>query len=109
MVPAQTAKYLRDNLGQSFLVSPFRAPLKAWALVPVFAIIAISVGFSACHDLGNFTSFLRVCALRYLELQLSGGVPRDNRVPIASLDADRILAGKPGEPAAPEVVSKARH
>jgi predicted DNA-binding ribbon-helix-helix protein len=48
----------------------------------------------AGHDLGNFTSFLRVCALRYLELQLSGDVPRDTRVPIASLDADRILAGK---------------
>jgi predicted DNA-binding ribbon-helix-helix protein len=63
----------------------------------------------AGHDLGNFTSFLRVCALRYLELQLSGAVPRDTRVPIASLDADRILAGKPGEPAMPEVLTKARH
>lgn len=47
MVPTQTAKYLRDNLGRSFLASPFRAPLKAWALVPVFAIIALSVGFGA--------------------------------------------------------------
>lgn len=63
----------------------------------------------AGHDLGNFTSFLRVCALRYLELQLSGDVPRDTRVPIASLDADRILAGEPGEPASPEAVSKATH
>ncbi|MDO6442866.1 MULTISPECIES: ribbon-helix-helix domain-containing protein [unclassified Marinobacter] len=63
----------------------------------------------AGHDLGNFTSFLRVCALRYLELQLSGDVPRDTRIPIASLDADRILAGKPGEPAVPEVVTKVRH
>ena len=63
----------------------------------------------AGHDLGNFTSFLRVCALRYLELQLSGDVPRDTRVPIASLDADRILASKSGEPATPEVVTKARH
>jgi predicted DNA-binding ribbon-helix-helix protein len=63
----------------------------------------------AGHDLGNFTSFLRVCALRYLELQLSGDVPRDTRVPIASLDADRILAGTSGEPATPEVVTKARH
>lgn len=63
----------------------------------------------AGHDLGNFTSFLRVCALRYLELQLSGDVPRDTRVPIASLDADRILADKSGAPAIPEVMTKARH
>ncbi|KPP97993.1 ribbon-helix-helix domain-containing protein [Marinobacter sp. HL-58] len=29
----------------------------------------------AGHDLGNFTSFLRVCAMRYLALQLSGDIP----------------------------------
>ncbi|WP_336366054.1 ribbon-helix-helix domain-containing protein [Marinobacter sp. C2H3] len=63
----------------------------------------------AGHDLGNFTSFLRVCALRYLELQLTGDVPRDTRVPIASLDADRILAGESGKAGTAEVVSKARH
>lgn len=63
----------------------------------------------AGHDLGNFTSFLRVCALRYLELQLSGDVPSDTRVPIASLDADRILGGKASKPVLPEVVTKARH
>lgn len=49
----------------------------------------------AGHDLGNFTSFLRVCAMRYLALQLSGNVPRDNRVSIASLDADEILNTEP--------------
>ncbi|WP_152047336.1 ribbon-helix-helix domain-containing protein [Aureimonas psammosilenae] len=27
------------------------------------------------HDLGNFTSFLRVCCLRYLDLQLQGLLP----------------------------------
>ncbi|WP_375192315.1 ribbon-helix-helix domain-containing protein [Marinobacter sp.] len=63
----------------------------------------------AGHDLGNFTSFLRVCALRYLELQLSGDVPRDTRVPIASLDADRILAGKSEKAPVANVVSKAKH
>ncbi len=63
----------------------------------------------AGHDLGNFTSFLRVCALRYLELQLSGDVPMDTRVPIASLDADRILASKTGEAAMPDLVTKAKH
>ncbi|WP_152207816.1 ribbon-helix-helix domain-containing protein [Marinobacter changyiensis] len=46
----------------------------------------------AGHDLGNFTSFLRVCAIRYLALQLSGDIPRDTAVPIASLDANTILS-----------------
>jgi len=46
----------------------------------------------AGHDLGNFTSFLRVCAMRYLSLQLSHDIPADVRVPIASLDAANILA-----------------
>lgn len=41
------AGYLRDNLGQGFLTSPFKAPLKAWALVPVLAIVSVSVGFQA--------------------------------------------------------------
>lgn len=63
----------------------------------------------AGHDLGNFTSFLRVCALRYLELQLSGDVPRDTRVPIASLDADRILRSKPDDAGLPEISSKSAH
>jgi predicted DNA-binding ribbon-helix-helix protein len=27
------------------------------------------------HDLGNFTSFLRVCCLRYIDLQLKGLLP----------------------------------
>lgn len=44
------------------------------------------------HDLGNFTSFLRVCAMRYLALQLSGDIPARHDVSIASLDADAILA-----------------
>lgn len=48
----------------------------------------------AGHDLGNFTSFLRVCALRYLALQLKGEIPRGEDVPIGSLDAERILAGE---------------
>ncbi len=44
------------------------------------------------HDPGNFTSFLRVCAMRYLALQLSGDIPGRNDVPISALDADWILA-----------------
>lgn len=45
----------------------------------------------AGHDIRNFTSFLRVCCLRYLNLQLSGVIPIDSSVAIASLDADSIL------------------
>lgn len=40
-------EYLRKNLGQGFRTSPFRAPLKAWALVPVFVIISVAVGFTS--------------------------------------------------------------
>ncbi|SFX80210.1 ribbon-helix-helix domain-containing protein [Marinospirillum alkaliphilum] len=43
------------------------------------------------HDLGNFTSFLRVCALRYLNLQLQGEIPTDKGITIASLNASDIL------------------
>lgn len=51
----------------------------------------------AGHDIGNFTSFLRVCAIRYLALQLNGEIPKNNRVPIASLDADAIVAKERSE------------
>ena len=40
----------------------------------------------------NFASFLRVCCGRYLALQLSGGIPQDTSIPIASLNAQRVLA-----------------
>jgi len=45
MIPPKPAKYLSNNLGQAFLTSPFQSALRAWALIPVFAIISISVGF----------------------------------------------------------------
>ncbi|MCM2475147.1 ribbon-helix-helix domain-containing protein [Rhizobium sp. CG5] len=48
----------------------------------------------AGHDLGNFTSFLRVCCGRYLALQLSGDIPDNTDLPISSLDADRILTAE---------------
>ncbi|MGO4119324.1 ribbon-helix-helix domain-containing protein, partial [Rhizobium ruizarguesonis] len=44
----------------------------------------------AVHDLGNFTSFLRVCCARYLDLQLTGDIPSDVTRPIAGLDAPVI-------------------
>ena len=46
----------------------------------------------AGHDIANFASFLRVCCMRYLELQLNGDVPRDRSVSISSLDVDGILS-----------------
>lgn len=51
-----------------------------------------SESIEAGHDLGNFTSFLRVCAVRYLALQATGDIPSDTNISIASLDADKILA-----------------
>ena len=42
---------------------------------------------------GNFSSFLRVCALRYEHLIAEGLIPRDETVPIRTLDADRVLDG----------------
>ncbi len=63
----------------------------------------------AGHDLGNFTSFLRVCALRYLELQLSGDVPRDTGVPIGSLDADRILKASSSESGLSDISTETAH
>ena len=43
------------------------------------------------HDLGNFTSFLRVCCLRFLDLQLQGLIPAANQVGLEELSIDDIL------------------
>lgn len=45
---------------------------------------------------GNFASFLRVCALRYEHLIAEGRLPRDPSVPIASLDARQVLGPDAG-------------
>jgi len=45
----------------------------------------------AGHDLSNFTSFLRVCCMRYLALKISGDIPLNDEVSIASLNAEQIL------------------
>lgn len=42
----------------------------------------------AGHDLGNFTSFLRVCCLRYIDLQLKGLLPNGKN---DLLSTDEIL------------------
>lgn len=46
-------------------------------------------------EAANFTSFLRVCCLRYQMLQTDGRIPADMRVPIRSLDAATVLNGLP--------------
>jgi predicted DNA-binding ribbon-helix-helix protein len=42
---------------------------------------------------GNFSSFLRVCALRYEHLIAEGLIPRNPAIPIRSLDPEHILTG----------------
>ncbi|GAA6161286.1 MULTISPECIES: ribbon-helix-helix domain-containing protein [Ruegeria] len=46
----------------------------------------------AGHDVGNFTSFLRVCCLRYLDLQLRGLIPLEAHVNLSLLPAQDILS-----------------
>ncbi|WP_444455218.1 ribbon-helix-helix domain-containing protein [Rhodobacter capsulatus] len=46
----------------------------------------------ADHDLGNFTSFLRVCCARYHALIAAGEISPDRRVPISAHPARTILA-----------------
>jgi len=60
--------------------------------IPLMVNRLYSESIEAGHDLGNFTSFLRVCAVRYLALQATGDIPSDTNISIASLDADKILA-----------------
>ncbi|AKJ26772.1 ribbon-helix-helix domain-containing protein [Caldimonas brevitalea] len=56
-------------------------------------------------EVGNFTSFLRVCALRYMALQVQQRIPNDLAVPLASLDARRVLEHLPESWASPEHVT----
>ncbi|RQP21929.1 ribbon-helix-helix domain-containing protein [Piscinibacter terrae] len=50
---------------------------------------------AARGEAGNFASFLRVSALRYMGLQARQRIPTDVGVPIRSLDADRVLEALP--------------
>ncbi|MCG3268088.1 ribbon-helix-helix domain-containing protein [Yoonia sp. I 8.24] len=43
------------------------------------------------HDLGNFTSFLRVCCLRFIDLQLQGLIPSAQSGSFETLPAEDIL------------------
>ena len=49
---------------------------------------------------GNFSSFLRVSALRYMALQAHQRIPMDVSVPIRSLDASQVLSALPASWAA---------
>ena len=59
-------------------------------------------------EVDNFASFLRVCCGRYLALQLSGGIPQDASIPIASLNATRVLASERWPMAATPLTQQAR-
>lgn len=48
----------------------------------------------ADHDQGNFTSFLRVCAGRYLSLMAEQDIPRKLDIPLADLDAETLIASE---------------
>ena len=50
----------------------------------------------ADHDLGNFTSFLRVCCSRYLSLAADGSLTRGEITPIAELNARELLNQESG-------------
>ena len=45
----------------------------------------------AGHDVGNFTSFLRFCCLRFLDLQLRGLIPAETHVKLSQVLADDVL------------------
>lgn len=50
---------------------------------------------AARGEVGNFSSFLRVSALRYMALQAHDRIPMDKAVPIRSLDAQTVLHALP--------------
>ncbi|MBB1343273.1 ribbon-helix-helix domain-containing protein [Pseudoalteromonas sp. SR44-5] len=45
----------------------------------------------ADHDIGNFTSFLRVCCSRYLSLVADGNLTREDAIPLNDIDATQVL------------------
>ncbi|MEG3765421.1 ribbon-helix-helix domain-containing protein [Alteromonas sp. 14N.309.X.WAT.G.H12] len=45
----------------------------------------------ADHDIGNFTSFLRVCCTRYLSMVADGHIQRDSLHPLGDMDAQNLI------------------
>lgn len=48
----------------------------------------------ADHDLGNFTSFIRVCCSRYLSLTADNALDRDLSKPLGNIAAQPILTAE---------------
>lgn len=44
------------------------------------------------HDMGNFSSFLRVCCMRFSELQLNGLLAREQTADFEALPVEDILS-----------------
>lgn len=51
-----------------------------------------------CGEVDNFTSFLRVCCLRYLSLMVDGTITSDKRMPLAGAHVPHaaLMKGKTG-------------
>lgn len=45
----------------------------------------------ADHDIGNFTSFLRVCCSRYLSMVADGDLIREDKLPLGNVNAQNLL------------------
>ena len=45
----------------------------------------------ADHDIGNFTSFLRVCCSRYLSMVADGDLIREDKLPLGDVNAQNLL------------------
>jgi predicted DNA-binding ribbon-helix-helix protein len=45
----------------------------------------------ADHDIGNFTSFLRVCCSRYLSMVADGDLIREDKLPLGNVNAKNLL------------------
>ena len=82
MISAKPGKYLGNNLGQSFLASPFQATLKARALVPVFAGNCLSES-SGAHRCGAQQAGLPGDGLPHLLTKPGVGVEMKQAVLIA--------------------------
>ncbi len=65
----------------------FRDGLSVTGLIRRLYLESIEEG----HNIGSFTSFLRVCCSRYLSLVADGNLIRHSKEPISEIDAGNIL------------------
>lgn len=65
----------------------FRDGLSVTGLIRKLYLESIEEG----HNIGSFTSFLRVCCSRYLSLVADGNLIRHSKEPISEIDAGNIL------------------